>query len=122
LKFSYLAAAAASLVVSAGPALARHDPVPPPSGIVVHLFGPDSITSRVLPNDLGFASAPPAPAASNGTGTPVQGAAVAGGPGAPANSYPEPTMHQILHEMFVTGDPNMAPGSNLATGRKNDHP
>jgi hypothetical protein len=119
LKFSNLAAAAALLVVIAGPALARHDPVPPPSGIVVHLFGPDSITSRVLPNDLGFA---PAPVASNGAGTPVQGAAVTGGSGAPASSYPEPTMHQILHEMFVTGDPNMAPGSNLATGRKNDHP
>jgi len=33
----------------AAPACARPQPVPPPSGIVVHLFGPNSLSSHILP-------------------------------------------------------------------------
>jgi hypothetical protein len=76
----------ASLCASLGPAApasARPQPVPKPSGIVVHLFGPDSVASGMLP------TAPPA----------ASGAAPAVQPVAPSGSA-------ILHQMFVTGDPD----------------
>ena len=41
------------------------------------------------------------------------------GGGAPAGGAQDtgPTLHSILHEMFVTGDPNMTPGQALSKGR-----
>jgi hypothetical protein len=85
---------------------ARPQPTPPPSGIVVHLFGPDSVASNFLPTD--------------GSGNTAQGSraegAQAGAPAGGAQST-DPTMHGILHEMFVTGDPNMTPGQALSKGK-----
>ncbi len=72
-------------------ALARPDPPPPPSGIVIHLFGQNSVMSNVLP------TAPDA--GRSDTATVSEG-------GAPQPAYVEPSTGEILHEMFVTGDPN----------------
>jgi hypothetical protein len=69
-------------------AMARPNPAPPPSGVVVHLFGQDSIMSNVLP-------------------TAPNGAAAGGSSNStPPPAYVEPTTGEILHQMFVTGDPN----------------
>jgi len=81
------------LTLLAGPAAARQDPEPPPSGIVVHLFGPGSVTSNILP----------APA-----------------PGASAPAYVEPSGSDILHQMFVTGDPNQPVSAKLPRGRRGE--
>ena len=125
------------LALPAGLALARPNPTPPPSGIVVHLFGPGSITSGVLPTFMGPAGAPaaanrpPAGAAAVGNGTETgaatQPAAVpnttqAAGQTAAAAAYPEPTMGQVLHQMFVVGDPTLTPAQKMAPGRAAEHP
>jgi len=86
------------------PALAHQDPSPPPSGVVVHLFGPDSVTSNILPTGSAPHAAAPGATASK--------TAPAGGGG-----YVEPSVHDILHQMFVTGDPNQKPGASFAKGR-----
>jgi len=91
----------------AAPALARQDPPPPPSGIVIHLFGPDSIASKILPA-VPVANAPAASVAS--------GTAMAPRPAA-APAYQEPSLHDVLHQMFVTGDPDQKTGQDLAPGR-----
>lgn len=91
--------------LAAFPALARQDPTPPPSGIVVHLFGQGSITSHILPTN---SSNPQA-------GQPGQAAPQ--GAGAPAQAAPEPTAGDILHQMFVTGDPAQNGKPNFAPGR-----
>ncbi len=90
-----------------GAAQARQDPPPPPSGIVVHLFGPGSIASNIMPQGT-LVKAPAGPAT----------------PGAPlANQgYVEPSVHDILRQMFVTGDPDAKPGAALATGRSTERP
>jgi len=77
---------AAGLTLLAAPAFARQDPTPPPSGIVVHLFGPSGVANKILPA---------------GTGT---GAA--------------PSTGAILHQMFVTGDPDAVPGQSRPKGRQ----
>jgi len=99
-------------------ATARQDPTPPPSGIVVHLFGQDSVMSNVLPTaPAGAQIAAPAgaqiaapegaqitaPAGAQGT-TGQAGTASGGVAAEPA--YVEPTTGEILHQMFVTGDPD----------------
>lgn len=68
------------------PAMADRTPQPKPSGITIHLFGPDLVTTDNSPTST----------SSNGS----QAAA-----GSPQAAQPEPTMSQVLHEMFVTGDP-----------------
>jgi len=83
-------------------ATARQDPTPPPSGIVVHLFGQDSVMSNVLPTAPAGAQIA-APAGAQGT-TGQAGAASGGVAAEPA--YVEPTTGEILHQMFVTGDPD----------------
>jgi hypothetical protein len=83
------------------PALARPDPIPPPSGIVVHLFGPGSVTSNILPTGN-------APNAQAGSTPNAQGG---------STHYVEPSTHDILHQMFVTGDPDQKPGANIPKGR-----
>jgi hypothetical protein len=73
---------------------------------VIHLFGPDSITSNFLP--------------AGSTETTAQGSKTEGMQGsAPAGSGQStgPTTQSILHEMFVTGDPNMTPGQALSKGK-----
>jgi hypothetical protein len=90
-------------------ALARQEPTPPPSGVVVHLFGQDSVMSNVLP------TAPVRPAVSGqiypGAGPQADGAPAQG-------AYVEPTMGDVLHQLFVTGDPD-APVENSAGRSKN---
>lgn len=73
-----------------GAAEARPLPEPKPSGIVIHLFGPDSVTTQ----------------------TPA-----GGGAGKPTSPAPDQTFGGILHQMFVTGDPNQKPGAAFAKGR-----
>jgi hypothetical protein len=105
-------------------AWARNDPTPPPSGIVIHVFGPNSLMSNILPD--GAAGGGAEPAAGSGGAKPAAGGTsmAAGSPSgtAAAQNYPEPTMDQVLHQMFVTGDPNQKPGAALATGRTGTHP
>jgi hypothetical protein len=86
------------------PAFAHQDPSPRPSGVVIHLFGPNSVTSGMLPT----VSEPHATAQAGG-----------GSKSAPAGDtgYVTPNMHDILHQMFITGDPNQKPGAGLAKGR-----
>jgi hypothetical protein len=100
-----------------GAAWARNDPTPPPSGIVIHVFGPDSLMSNVLPNDTAGGAGGAKPAAG---GTSMAGGSVTGT--AAEQNYPEPTMNEVLHQMFVTGDPDQKPGAALATGRTGTHP
>ncbi len=103
-------------------------PEPPPSGIVVHLFGPDSITSNILPQAAAPAASAPtsnAPMESAAPGETAQpvGSASTVEPGQPAaTSYQGPSLHDVLHQMFVTGDPNITPQEKLAPGRAKDHP
>ncbi len=70
---------------------ARNTP-PPPSGKVIHLFGPGSVLGDIMPTAPGAAS-PGAPGAP-----------------APAQNGQEPTMGDVLHQMFITGDPTAGPG------------
>ncbi|MDE2318935.1 MAG: hypothetical protein KGK02_04465 [Rhodospirillales bacterium] len=75
--------------LAAFPALARQDPTPPPSGVVIHMFGPNSVTSQIM---SGTTSNPTGNTTPSGTTTSGQAA-------------PEPTFGDIFHQMFVTGDP-----------------
>jgi hypothetical protein len=95
LKIRYLSIIFAGLC-SAGAAQARQPPNPPPSGQVVHLFGPGSIASQFLPGGKSAAT----PTGTNGS-----------------SRYVEPTTSEILHQMFVTGDPGQKPGQAISTGR-----
>lgn len=100
----------------AAPAYARMTPNPPPSGIVIHVFGPDSITSHIMsigPTTPAPAGTQPGTAQAAG-GTAATGTAATGTAPAP---YPEPTMNDVLHQMFVTGDPNQENGNALAKGK-----
>jgi hypothetical protein len=113
-----LPAALAALAggLTASPALARNEPKPVPSGIVVHLFGPQTVTNGPVPS-------PGAPAGTPGT---AAQAGVSGGTdsagtissGAAASS---PTWGEIAHEMFVTGDPAQENRSALPKGRSTEH-
>jgi hypothetical protein len=95
----------------AAPAFARMEPTPPPSGIVVHLFGPDSVTSHILPGAEGSSGADAAkgPAAAGGSSGASGGAA--------ADSGNSPTWHDIAHQMFVVGDPSQEGAAALAKGK-----
>ncbi|HEY1855847.1 hypothetical protein [Acidocella sp.] len=88
-------AAAAFLAISSA-AQARPDPAPKPSGVVVHLFGPNSMTAHLLPT---------APAHAGGSAA------------APATAAAPSSFGAVLHQMFVTGDPNQKPGASLSKGR-----
>jgi len=79
-------------LAASGAAYARPDPKPPSSGVVIHLFGPGSVTSGVLP--VGVAA----------TKT-------------PGGAYVEPSTSDILRQMFVTGDPNETPGKAFSRGK-----
>jgi len=93
-------AAAVLVLASAGIAHATRNPNPPPSGIVVHLFGPNGILSDVTPHLPGET---PSPSAHAQTGaTPPSGT---DGANSIATSD-DPSWGSILHQMFVVGDPN----------------
>ncbi|HQT46473.1 MAG TPA: hypothetical protein PLY97_04545 [Acidocella sp.] len=79
----------------AGLAFAGPQPKPKPSGIVIHLFGKSSVFSNVLPTT----KAAPAP---NKSGAPASASLSTSG---------------ILHQMFVTGDPDQQPGQSLSKGK-----
>jgi hypothetical protein len=103
----------AILTLTAAPALAR-DPQPKPSGIVIHLFGQNSIMSNVLPTGPTPTTAAPAP----GQPAAPPGAS-ASASSAPQPAYVEPTAGEILHQMFITGDGTQA---KPASGRVADRP
>jgi hypothetical protein len=131
----FILAALGSLAV-AGAASARQDhPDGTPSGIVIHLFGPDSVSSHFLPDasaDSAAAANAATPVAANaapGASTGNAGGANHGVPGvtpiatsaAPAQSAGVAgtgfNTSGLLHEMFVTGDPNQTDASRLSKGR-----
>lgn len=91
----------------AGAAQARLQPEAPPSGIVVHLFGPDSVLRNVAP---ALASAPVGPQAggSRAEGSQSVGSQAVGSQAgvSPAGAQTEPSWGNVLHQMFVTGDPD----------------
>jgi hypothetical protein len=91
----------------AAPAFARMEPTPPPSGIVVHLFGPNSVTSHIMPSAPGAA-----PAAGSTT---TDGKTTTAGEPAPA--APAPSWGDIAHQMFVVGDPAQEGANALAKGK-----
>lgn len=106
---------ALATLLAATPALARNELKPQPSNIVVHLFGPDSVTSHILPTG----PAHPAPAGNSPT-APGQPAA-AGTASQPASDAPTMTWGEIAHNMFVTGDPSTQGAAVLPKGRSSEH-
>ncbi|MGE4482895.1 hypothetical protein [Acidocella sp.] len=92
--------------LAAFPAIARQDPEPKPSGQVVHLFGPDSITANILPSGT-----------SNGSPQPSSGQAGDTGKNASGGGSAAPSAGDILHDMFVTGDPAQQGKASFPTGR-----
>jgi hypothetical protein len=105
------------LVLDASAALAapRTAP-PPPSGVVVHLFGPQGVWADLAPVVGGTPAAPMAAAQGAAVASTAASAPASPAPAAAPASYPEPTLGAVLHQMFVTGDPNAGPG--FAQGRK----
>jgi len=91
------------LSLAAAQAFARPQPVPPPSGIVVHLFGPDSLASHILPTAPGSA-----PASQTGT---------AAGSAPAASTTSGPSWGDVAHQMFVTGDPAQEGAAALPKGK-----
>jgi hypothetical protein len=133
LNFSRLLLASTFLCGVTSSAEATRNPTPPPSGIVVHLFGPDSIMSNMtdLPGEIVKPTpkpngAPPGivqPGSSqSGAAQPAGNAApsAAAGTSTPSGSYEEPTVGQVLHQMFVVGDPNHP--TTPSVGRTADRP
>lgn len=108
------------LVLAAGAADAREPPNPPPSGIVIHLFGPGSLTANLLPAAGAKPLGNTAPAAN---AQPALSGAAAGGNSAQPNTSaaaPSPGVTDILHQMFVTGDPSLKPGTSFSHGKAGD--
>lgn len=121
-----MVACLASLI--ALPAMADRNPPPSPSGVTIHLFGPQLITttnsSGAAPSSssgqaasapqgtnggstqyvtINGASAPLSP--SNGSPVRASSTSSASEPAANVNAQPEPTWGELLHQMFVTGAP-----------------
>lgn len=123
LKFLMIPAAILLGFAIIPPAQADRNPQPPPSGIVIHLFGQNSVLSNILPTT----AAPSAGTTSTSAPTNAPANAPTNAPSnapsnAPANApkYVEPTTGEIIHQMFVTGDPNNP--SKPAPGRVADRP
>lgn len=96
-----LSGCALALSLAISPAFARQPPSPPPSGIVVHLFGPNSVTSNILPTTSGS----PGPSGTSGAGNAANGAT------------DSPSWSAIAHQMFVTGDPAQEGAAAFPKGR-----
>ncbi|MDD2706017.1 MAG: hypothetical protein PHU07_11905 [Acidocella sp.] len=106
--------------LAAGAAFARQYPSEPPSGTVIHLFGPNSLTSHILPTAPAASGTAPAGAAgtAHGTASPAAPAAAGGSPAAAGGgTSSDMSTSDILHEMFVTGDPNQPDSAKLSKGR-----
>ena len=99
--------------LAAAPAYARQTPPAPPSGIVVHLFGPNSLSSHILPTE------PEAAPAGNTTAgsAPASGQAAASGAAPAASTYTGPTWGEVAHQMFVVGDPAQEGAAALPKGK-----
>jgi hypothetical protein len=95
------------LIASAGTAHAYRNPEPPPSGVVVHLFGPNGIFSD-LP---GESAKPSTPGQSTDATTPGSAPAATTG----VETSEDPSWHAILDQLFIVGDPNDPP--KPASGR-----
>ena len=121
-------------LLAAAPAGARVPPPAPASGMVIHLFGPDSLASHLLP------TAPQAPDASTaprrrrlthprrrrpllhprrGRRLTSSTAPSASGQPAAAAASPAPGLGwgAIAHQMFVTGDPAQEGPAALSKGK-----
>ncbi len=95
------------LLASAGIASAERNPSPPPSGIVVHLFGPHGVMTPILPgDDSNHGTQGQAGGQTPATGAASGASASATGSASPLETSDDPNIHDILHQMFVTGDPN----------------
>jgi hypothetical protein len=79
------------------------------------LFGPNSITSHILPETPEHAAGP-SPA---GTTAPGNDAAPGTATGGTAAAQPDngPSLGDVLHQMFVTGDPTVPPEAKFAKGK-----
>lgn len=98
--------AALALGLAAAPACARQLPNPPPSGIVIHLFGPNSVTSHIMP------ATPQAAPGTTRAATPTSSEPTAATPAAPS-----PTFGDIAHQLFVTGNPAQEGPAALPKGK-----
>ncbi|GAN79380.1 hypothetical protein SAMN02746095_00376 [Acidocella aminolytica 101 = DSM 11237] len=94
--------AAALGCLLAGPTWARQDPKPKPSGIVIHLFGPaETSTPNVTTNGKGQIATDTSSASDQ--------------------SGQNPSWGDVLHQMFVTGDPAQDSKPSFPTGRQGSH-
>lgn len=89
--------AGALVLATAGIAQAARNPTPPPSGIVVHLFGPTGVLTPILPGDDSKQTGQGHAAGSTGGGSDATNS---------LRTSDDPSMGDILHQMFVVGDPN----------------
>lgn len=86
------------------PAMAR-DPKPTDSGVVIHLFGPDFFSMANSANGT----------AENSPSTPSIQTSQTSQAETPR---PAPSMDQILHQLFVTGDPDQDGKPHFPHGRE----
>lgn len=100
MSLSRLMLSAALLSGIACEAEARNNPAPRPSGVVIHLFGQDSVMSDIAPG-LGETTTP---AGSPPAGSPPATASQPGAP-APAQAEESPSWGRVAHQLFVVGDP-----------------
>jgi hypothetical protein len=110
-----IAAPALALGLGLTPAYARQPPPAPPSGIVIHLFGPNSVSSHFL--STGPAAAP---SGSTAAGAPAGGAspsATNGSGSTAASTESSPTWGDVVHTMFVTGNPAQEGPAALPKGK-----
>lgn len=101
-----------ALGFAAAPAFARQPPPAPPSGIVVHLFGPNSLSSHILPS-----AAEAMPAGSATGSAPASGQTAAQGSTPAAGTSSSPSWGDVAHAMFVTGDPAEEGAAVLPKGK-----
>lgn len=104
------------------PAMAEKNPQPKPSGITIHLFGPELITTSNSSANPSSPAAPSLPNAVKNSGGFAQSPASPSQPQPAATTYSEPSLGQVLHEMFVTGDPAQDGKPSFSKGRQASSP
>jgi hypothetical protein len=109
-----------ALSLAAVPAFARDATKVPPSGITIHLFGPTSVTSQIMSTLPGAGSSHAGNTATGGTV--AGGGATSGGTAGAANASDNaasdsPTWHDVVHQMFVVGDPAQEGAAALSKGK-----
>jgi hypothetical protein len=97
---------AALFLASAGIAHATRNPTPPPSGVVIHLFGPNGILSNATSHLPGESPAPPAPGQNPGSPPGAASSASTAGSNNSMSTSDDPSWGSIFHQMFVVGDPS----------------